>query len=228
MNELSNSKRIMKENVILAGLWFRPSDPAVNLFLQPIYDQLEELGQAVNLIVPDTDELQTVTASLLCGTCDAPARADFLNHVRFNGNHGCPRCLSKGYNIKGEDFGNTHIYPFDGDVEHRSMETYEAHSRSANTSNKPEMGVKGSTLLAVIMIPDFIRGTAIDVMHCVYLGVIKKFTEIWLDSASKYDKFSLHDKRKIIDARKNKAPKHCQANASVFGKLGFSITQLLF
>lgn len=124
INELPYAERIKKENVLVAEIWFGESDPVPDLFLKPIYDQLA--GFQVGKVLTTNDlEMHTVKAFLLCGTCDSPARADFLNHVRFNGEYGCFRCLSKGYSIRGENFGNTWIHSFEGNLQLRSKEVHE-------------------------------------------------------------------------------------------------------
>jgi len=51
-----------------------------------------------------------VKAVTLYGTGDTPARSDFLDHIRFNGDYGCAGCEVKGYTISGNGFRNTHIY----------------------------------------------------------------------------------------------------------------------
>lgn len=106
-------------------------------------------------------------AYLLCGTCDAPARADFLNHIRFNGKFGCPRCYSIGYNISDENNSRNHchIYPFEGDLLLRTHQQYDMHGLSAAMSGNPEFGVKSPSILTKLM-PDVVRGNAVDIMHC--------------------------------------------------------------
>lgn len=110
INELPYAERMKKDNVVVAGIWFGETDPVPDLFLRPIYHQLAELQVGQEVAVVNNLEMRTIKASLLCGTGDSPARADFLNHVRFNGKYGCTKCFSKGYSIRGEDFGNTWIH----------------------------------------------------------------------------------------------------------------------
>lgn len=71
---------------------------------------------------------------------------------------------------------------------------------SALDSTRPVFGVKGPTPLSRMML-DIVRGTAVDVMHCVYLGVVKKITELWLDSSLQHEPFSLYAHRQAIDQR---------------------------
>lgn len=204
INELPYKKRISKENIIVAGLWFGPSDPAVNSFLKPIYYQMVEFHTGVNFRIPGSDQLQLVKASLICGTCDALARSDFLCHNRFNGNYGCSRCLSKGYTIREDGvFGNTHIYPFEGILIARDIADYDNYVSAAKKSKSAVFGVKSSSILNQIM-PDMIRGTSIDIMHCVYLGVTKLLAKLWFDSSYRHKPWSLYAHRDVIDERPKK------------------------
>lgn len=201
INELPYAQRIKKENIIIAGLWFGPHDPMVNMFLQPIYNQLATLRRGVECDIPGKQEKQIVKAFLLCGTCDTPARADFFNHTRFNGHYGCLRCVSKGYNV-GDNGGpkNTHIYPYEGALVNRSHEAQIQYGVAAARLAHPVVGVKGPTIFSHLM-PDVVRGTSIDVMYCVYLGIVKKILELWLDPTHRYQPFSLSRHKTIIDAR---------------------------
>ncbi|XP_034936315.1 interaptin-like [Chelonus insularis] len=137
LDDLSHPQHRQKEkmeNMILAGLWFGSSDPLVNYFLYPLYNQLAQLRTGIHVEVPKSNRFKTIKALILCGTCDAIARSDFLNHIRFNGDYGCTRCFSKGYTIREEGvFGNTHIYPFEGEFLNRDLVSYETFSMMAST-----------------------------------------------------------------------------------------------
>jgi len=113
INELPNQKRILQQNVIIAGLWFGPSEPVVNMFLKPLHQEMTSLASD-GVAVKTSDDI-VVKAVTLYGTGDTPARSDFLEHIRFNGDYGCTGCEVKGYTISGNGFGNTHIYPCEGE-----------------------------------------------------------------------------------------------------------------
>ncbi|CAD6229384.1 GSCOCG00006565001-RA-CDS, partial [Cotesia congregata] len=64
----------------------------------------------------------------------------------------------------------------------RTSEQSREYGNLALLNNKEHFGVKGPCALSNIM-PDFIAGTAIDKMHCVDNGVVKKLLSLWFDSA---------------------------------------------
>jgi len=199
VNELPYCQRILQKNIIVAGLWFGPSDPVVNLFLKPMYTELTTLkSEGVQVRKYGENEDQTVKAIVLYGTGDSPMRSDYLNHMRFNGDFGCTVCVAKGYTISGEGFGNTHIFPFEG-VEHiRTQKEVDECAKLAVETGKPVLGVKGPTLLSKIM-PDASKGMCIDVMHCLFLGVVKKLMTLWFDSKTRFEAWSLYPNLNVVD-----------------------------
>lgn len=124
-----------------------------------------------------------------------------MNHVRFNGKFGCLRCYSIGYNVGDETGGrkSSHVYPYDGPLMLRQHQLHVRHEISAAKFDKPIFGVKGPSILSQMM-PDVIKGCSIDVMHCVYSGVLKKLLELWLDSNNRFKPFSLYHHKDIIDS----------------------------
>lgn len=63
----------------------------------------------------------------------------------------------------------------------------------SSSSKDPVCGVKGAS--ALMLLPDFdlIRGTSIDYMHCVLLGVTKNLMTLWFDPSHKNKSFSVHN-----------------------------------
>lgn len=64
----------------------------------------------------------------------------------------------------------------------------------------PIFGVFGLSRLFFLM-PDLIRGTGIDVMHGVFLGVSKLLTKLWFSPTYSRFPFSLSDRVDLVDRR---------------------------
>ncbi|KAL6253583.1 hypothetical protein P5V15_015424 [Pogonomyrmex californicus] len=60
-------------------------------------------------------------------------------------------------------------------------------------------GVKGGSLVAVLLEFNLVNGFVLNYMHCVLLGVVKFVTCLWLDSI--YEKYYIELKRDNIDNR---------------------------
>ena len=88
INELPYHVLYKRENMILAGLWFGLSKPAANLFINVFRGGLDDLFRWVNFTLNDQSEIE-VREIVMCGTCDIPAKSQFLNMKQFNGDYGC-------------------------------------------------------------------------------------------------------------------------------------------
>lgn len=64
-------------------------------------------------------------------------------------------------------------------------------------------GVKGPSLLSS-MLPDLIRCMGIDIMHGLFLGVMRTMMNLWFDSHYSNMPFSVSDLAHIVDARMKK------------------------
>ncbi|CAG5075369.1 Protein of unknown function [Cotesia congregata] len=132
--------------------------------------------------VPPPGNIQRIVRGvMLMGVCDQPAKGDCFNFVQYNGDYGCTSCLSKGELLHTDAGGHVHVYPHELQIHPRTSGQTVAHANLA-TPGEPVMGVKGNSALFLIM-PDFIRGTAIDRMHCSDGGVIKKILTLLFDAA---------------------------------------------
>lgn len=190
INNLPPKKRFYSENMLMGGIWCGMSKPYPNIFLQPIFEDLTVLQNGIRI----TDSL-TVRVKLICGTCDAPARAYFLNMKLHSGFFSCHLCLTRGeYSA---DIGKLTVFPFEENPQPRTLEQYKQNvtfaveNRVIETKNNPLLndvrccGIKGPTLLSY-MVEDLFPNTAIDSMHCIYLGVMRQMLVLMFDVVSAY------------------------------------------
>lgn len=198
INELPFSERKLRENTLLLGLWFGKSKPNPNLFMSKFENQFTELAEGINITLLNRVEPIQVRGVLLTGTADTPAKSDFLNFKKFNGAFECMACCIEGENTETEN-GSTHVYPYEEQLTLRTSVNCINWSQAATEEN-PIFGVKGPTALANYM-PDFIGGMAIDRMHCVDGGIIKKILSLLFDSQYRDEGFSLYHMIETVDAR---------------------------
>ena len=115
---------------------------------------------------------------VLCGTCDMPAKANVLNFNQFNGFFGCCKCLQQGETFTTEKGGNIRCFPFDEENPNGPAQTHDGTIENINSimkegKRKPIQGVKGPSALLLLRNYNLIKGTSIDYMHCVLLGITK-------------------------------------------------------
>ena len=77
VNELPYKLRTLKENMIIAGLWFGESKPNImNVYLKPIITELIVLeNHGVEVKPPTFSSSFIAKVIVLAGTCDLPANA---------------------------------------------------------------------------------------------------------------------------------------------------------
>lgn len=213
--DLPPSKRYTRKYRIFAGLWFGFTKPTFSTFMKPFVNMMQELykdGLTINC--SDTEEPITVKAITISSTMDAPAKCLFLCMKQYNGECGCPYCKERGKNIRTEKSGNTRVYPYITKKEreqkaqlrdHRGFydNGKEALERKQNGINKPEVhGVKCISPAFGLPGFDVIKGTAIDYMHTVLLGVVKTLLSYWFDTRFKGKPFYCGRSINICEARR--------------------------
>lgn len=227
INELPPNKRFLSENLLIAGLWGSVVKPHPNLFLLPIYKDLKILEDGIDVECHGEENTSKVVATVINGTCDAPACAGFMNMKSHSGFYSCPVCLIKG---EKPDPKQATVFPYDEQIILRDMPQYEEHKKwavekrvimSKTPKNEEKWcGIKGPTILSEIL-PNMFDCMNIDAMHCVYLGVMRSLLYLWTDSDFKSKDFSCFSKLNIINARLRKvsSPHFLQRSVQTIDKL---------
>ncbi|XP_067654084.1 uncharacterized protein [Haliotis asinina] len=207
VNELNPKLRYSAECRLFAGLWYGINKPTMSIFLQPLVEELKSLYEKGLFVMHGRSLL--LRAILHSVVCDAPARCLVQNFVQFNGYYGCGSCLSKGKSVKTGERGSMMSYPFDiseaGNL--TGVSTPRTHTQSLTDARRAEQhrscqnGVKGFSPLYKLPFFDMIRCVTVDYMHCVLLGVQKKFLHLWTDSANKHEKFYIGNFTSILNER---------------------------
>ena len=143
---------------------------------------------------------------------DAPAKCKFQNMHQYNGFYGCPNCIEPGKTFKTSKRGHTHIFPFNLNTKdgHSSARTHEqtlSFGREAQwqtiVNRKPAVvcGVKGISWSLFYPKYDVVRGTSIDYMHSVLLGVVHMLMSLWFDKVYKKESWCIGSHINLIDSR---------------------------
>ena len=209
INELPPKKRFSKDNMILAGLWFGSSKPAMWVYLKPFHSALIRMERDGTIVEsPDKPGILNIRAILLCGTCDLPAKACVCNTVQYNGLFGCFKCLQPGCTVKvGQKGGHVHAFPFNRENlkgPQRTHAEFLADAKAAISEGKAVRGVKGPCWFAGLQYYDIVKGTAVDYMHCVLEGVTKSLLNMWFSPSLKTEPFNVADKVKEVDEKLSK------------------------
>ena len=170
--------------MILAGLWFGSSKPAMWVYLKPFHSALIRMERDGTIVEsPDKPGILNIRAILLCGTCDLPAKACVCNTVQFNVSFGCFKCVQPCCTVNVvQKGGRVHAFPFNQENLkglRRTHAEFLADAKAAISEGKAVRGVKGSCWFAGLQYYDMVKGTAVDYMHCVLQGVTKSLLNMW-------------------------------------------------
>ncbi|XP_070408783.1 uncharacterized protein [Nothobranchius furzeri] len=206
INELSFMERTKRENMIFAGLWYGDSKPSMVTFLRPLSDALSKLADSGVLVQPAelTSEPFVCKVLTIAGTCDLPAKALVLNSVQYNGKFGCHKCEQPGETVKTGERGHVHVFPFqhrDPKEPLRTNEKFALDMKTAKETNTTIKGVKGPCWLSNLKSYNLVKGTAIDYMHSVLLGVMRLLMVLWFSTEFSRQPFSMAKNAKEIDRR---------------------------
>ena len=194
INELPPHLRYKKENMMLVGLWFGHEAPKPNLFTTSILEELTTIVAGIKVKILNTFEV--IKGLVICGTCDWPAKAKFLNMTGHSGFFGCPKCYTKGKKL------NKNLVYSKKVKRLRSTATTKRLAAFA-TPDKKVKGIKGPSSL-FNYVYDAIRTTVVDDLHCVYLGVVKTFITLWLSPKYSDQSWSLIKMTQVINDRLQK------------------------
>ncbi|KAK3919910.1 Halomucin [Frankliniella fusca] len=201
INELSYKERTLKENVILSGLWFGKTKPKPNLFLKPFRETFATFkNEGFNFNVPEGPPIN-VRGILICGTCDLQAKGIFLRTKLYNGYFGCNRCHSPGIRVPaGRTTVHAHRHVAPEDIQHRNIGEVVNAVRIAHQTGRPYLGYKGLSLLYFMMV-DMLRGTSIDIMHLLFLGICKLLNRLWFDVQFQGEPYSCYQLIVVVNAK---------------------------
>lgn len=140
----------------------------------------------------------------IAGTCDLPAKALVLNSVQYNGKFGCHKCEQPGKTVRTGERGHVHAFPYQhGDPKGplRSHEKFVFDMKIADETKTTVKGVKSPCWLGKLKSYNLIKGTAIDYMHSVLIGVMRLLMVLWFSTEFSRQSFSMTKNAKEIDRR---------------------------
>lgn len=135
VNEFPPDIRKLRQNTIMAGLWFGREKPRQQTFLRPFVKTLQALYEdGVTVSIDGT--LTQVKAALISGTFDKPALAMMLNIKQYNSRFGCNQCLTEAVTWHNPDNPRSHLSTFPYD---RSSKTGHGARRTADSMRQNGM-----------------------------------------------------------------------------------------
>ncbi|XP_077535918.1 uncharacterized protein LOC144148211, partial [Haemaphysalis longicornis] len=194
VNELPVPERMRK--LVLAGLWFRKEKPHMGIFQAPLVETMHSLADEGFLLHHKGKE-KLFRGFCICCAVDSVARAPMQGMKQFNAYYGCNWCLHPGDTLGGKVVK----YPVEQNAVERSEKQMVEDMEKAAMQDKPKPFNGVITVSPLINMPQFhiVWSFVPDYMHCVLLGVVRQFLELWLESAGKT--FYVGRSQQAIDSR---------------------------
>lgn len=172
--------------VKVVGIYYGNSKPNnVNEYLSPL---IKEILQIVPNGFKVEDKVYNINITAFI--CDSPAKAYILNVKHHSGYHSCSKCTIEGdYRENRICFPTCKSYPLRRDEEFRNIQ-YEEYQN-------------GNTILTKIPHFNIISNVALDSMHLVYLGVVKRLLMLWMGKGPHHVRLSRLQKEEISTQLEN-------------------------
>ena len=194
ISSLPPTLRMNADYLMLAGVWFSPAKPPMDILLPPVLRAIRKLA-STGITIETIEGAKVVKGKLLVGVFDLPAKASAANMKQYNGKYGCTYCADEGVLIA----RNTRIYPPGAPHQRRTSLQMDQWVDAAEDRGCAIMGVKGKSVLADdIQLPECLP---IDYMHAVLEGVFKTLIKSWFDSSNHRMAFYLGSHIKNINKK---------------------------
>lgn len=192
-NFLPPGLRYKVANILCVGFWCQKGKVNMIKFCEPFAEEMERL-QIHGIIFRNCVFRPAITSVSL----DLPAKASFSQLIQFNGYCACVYCFQLGEII--ENFKGVR-YPWQNESsELRKHEDIvrvmkEVHDKKLKVKD----GVKGLSPAIAFDHFDMVKSYAIDYMHCVCLGVVKKMPKFWF--TANHGSYITPELRKKLNSR---------------------------
>lgn len=194
-NFLPPNLRYRNENIIVAAFSYVNRKFDMCDFFKPFAEEMMKL-ETEGFIVSNEYFQPIVTHAVF----DLPAKAAFQKIKQFNGYYACGYCLHPG---KATDKGVRYTNMAEK-IEMRThpsmLATLSNVKRHRNDENYSKNGIYGISPAIVFEYFDLVDSFAIDYMHAVTIGVVKRMINIWL-SERIHSSYICKDKQELLDRR---------------------------
>lgn len=178
INEIDLKHRFKRDNMICAAFSFG-KQPNMAIFFKEFIQEINQINAdgGVTFRMKDGKVCKVKVLPFVI-TADAPAKSDILNRVHHTGRGGCPYCEHNGTVLPGK---KQVLYCTRDNTVLRNNDQTRADMIEAHRTEKRVNGYHGlSSLLALECEFDIIQQIALDQMHCIHLGVVKRLMNLFL------------------------------------------------
>lgn len=185
---------VSRQNILIAALWFGKGKPDMKAFMTLFQRDIETInGRGVSWKHSLTGQLICSRVFPICCSSDAVARCTLQGIHQFNGSFGCSWCIDKGeVTRKGRGYARVYSSRRSRLRTHEHMVLW---GRQLTSSGAEHVrGVKSVSPLLLLHNWGFniVDGFSVEYMHCVLLGVVRQFINIWVSSSTNAEQYHLN------------------------------------
>lgn len=194
---LPPSIRYWPKNALVIAAHFGQKKPKMKDFFYPLLRDLKKINEEGGIKIIRNGQMYDFMPLILCCCCDLPAKADLQGTIGHSGRFGCSYCLHPGISVKSDNDKKAVIRYVKGKNNYE-IRTHQSFIEIYNELHRtPICGVKTMSCMVAAHEFDLVHGFAIDTMHCVHLGVVKKMLSLWLDSCYKLKPYFIKKKDQV-------------------------------
>lgn len=179
VNEICQKKRFLRSNLLSSGFAYGPT-PNMCSFMRPFVNEINTINDSGGMDICINGNVEKLLVIPLIFTLDSVAKCDVLGKMQYNGYNGCPYCHHAGTHL----YGSIIRFCERGCEPNRSDQDTRNAMRESLINGKPVRGYKYmSPLYGIKTLTDIVWAIAIDKMHNIDIGVVKKLFSLFLDKA---------------------------------------------
>lgn len=192
--------RFIHTNILIVAAHFGETKPNMHDFFYPFLKEMVEINKNGGMQITRNGKEHRFIPLVIGCCCDLPAKDDLQGMIGFSGYNGCGFCFHPGVSVRGEKIAKVRYIKGNNNYELRTHKNFiEVYERLRST---PISGIKKKLCMVAAPTFDLVNGFAIDVMHCVHLGVMKWLLKLWLDPKNKSRSFFISKPHQILLSNK--------------------------
>lgn len=192
---LPRAERFLKKWMCVVGIIPGPTEPKkhMNTYLKPLVDNLLDLWRGIEVVVRDLGQTITVRAILLCLSGDTPAIRKVSQFLSYTANKGCNKCefmaqreRDEAGNVTGRMSYLANNFNFKSRTKEEVIRQSEQFLSAPNKTTADEIARKNGVRYSELhRLPYFdpVEMCAVDPMHAILLGLVKKEVNLLLSQA---------------------------------------------
>lgn len=186
LNCLKPVHRYLPDNIVVVAFHVGEHKPNMQDFFFPLMTELERISDNGGIIIEKNSTSLSFMPKITHCCCDLPAKADVQGTVGHAGHYACGFCMHPGLIVKKSEKSK----PYVRYINRKKNENPRTHGSMIGTYERltaSSTHIKGiKTISCMVGAEDFdlVNGFAIDYMHCILLGIMKKMLDLWLNSSN--------------------------------------------